>query len=431
MPKWIVLSIWRRWLARWALGMAFILTSILTLTLFLTTGHLVPEAFNSWADLGCSPLSLEELRGDITDSTPLFMGVTSCGRAYLARSLRDAEKPSATPKRTTYYDIWTNEELGCTDLNIDGFMRPALSRNGKNLLMGVEPNGLAIRHSDSKKELVGISNADGFAQFWLNKASNCALTRTDSGGAIWDMATGKQLSSFRLPRKKTSFGYCDLEGHAKCLTVTDSFEIWNEETGSREFVLSSKSSEITQNWRAFQFSPDCRRLAIVGEKNVLVWSLEDGNLLWTLPKLYLVCTSKIGNGSTWTQCESGVAFSNNARWLTEEYCSSDPVADWVCSWNDNLSEIISRWFPMQDLAILIDLETGRTWPGLPAGNGVVFSEDNSRMVTFGVDGRYEWSVPPRRQWFTPWAWAALGAWLSLVAIWWRLRKQRGLGTVAT
>jgi hypothetical protein len=37
---------------------------------------------------------------------------------------------------------------------------------------------------------------------------------------------------------------------------------------------------------------------------------------------------------------------------------------------------------------------------------------------------YEYDLPPRRQLFTHWAWAALGAWVGSAVLWRRLRKRR-------
>jgi hypothetical protein len=85
---------------------------------------------------------------------------------------------------------------------------------------------------------------------------------------------------------------------------------------------------------------------------------------------------------------------------------------------------LNHRLPDEYFADLVDLETGETWNRLPAGSGVAFSEDDAHFITFGEKGRYIWTVPPRTRPFTPWAWAALGAWLGLATCWWMLRRKQ-------
>jgi hypothetical protein len=92
---------------------------------------------------------------------------------------------------------------------------------------------------------------------------------------------------------------------------------------------------------------------------------------------------------------------------------------------------LKEQFPDENRLALVDLHSGQTWFALPEALMMTFTEDCSGLILFTDEGRYDYDVPPRWQYFTPWAWAALGVWLSLVAIWWKLRKRPWLGAVVT
>ena len=395
---------------------------LLTIALFFATGRVVPESFVSWSELGCNALVETTENGVVVEFGPRFVGLTDCGRAYIVKSLCDATKGPSSPCKTTLYDVFTNEKLGDTEAD-DRFQQSVLSRDRKHLLMDIREDGLVLRDLISGRDLAKTEHPDNYQQIALIKSGNLALIRSDLGGLIWDMETGKQISSFHLPRKKRSFGYCDGAGHTKCLTVGERVEIWNEDLDSREFVLDVTPSSAD----AFQFSPDFRRLSFVANGAVSVMSLETGQLIRRIPFANHLGTSVIQTRTALKLCEARVVFSNRARWLTEEYYRWDPLIDWAYDIDSRLGDSLSLWLPVKNLAMLIDLESNRTWRDMPAGKGVAFSEDDSRLVTFGEDGKYEWTVPPRRQYFTPWAWAALAAWLGAITIWWKLRKRPSRG----
>ena len=58
---------------------------------------------------------------------------------------------------------------------------------------------------------------------------------------------------------------------------------------------------------------------------------------------------------------------------------------------------------------VMDVQIGKTWPELKTGDlgSACFQSDNSHIITFGHYGAYEWDLPPRQRWFTPWVWASL------------------------
>jgi hypothetical protein len=117
-------------------------------------------------------------------------------------------------------------------------------------------------------------------------------------------------------------------------------------------------------------------------------------------------------------------FSPDGRFLIIRYPLKYPLV----SVAEGLHKGIEKWlegrFPLQQRLALIDLHSGEIWPGL-IGNGLcAFTDDGARLISFTDEGRYEYDVPPRWQYFTPWAWAPLGAWAGLTIVWWKLRERR-------
>ncbi len=93
-----------------------------------------------------------------------------------------------------------------------------------------------------------------------------------------------------------------------------------------------------------------------------------------------------------------------------------------------------RHSPRQSIWTLFDLESGRPefeikpiqtmMSSFDCHQIACFQEDNSSLTTIHDDGLYDWDLPPKMRWFTPWAWAALAAWLSLGGFLMRGRLHR-------
>ena len=411
-----------RRIARLSVGVVLVPLMCFTTAMFFATGGPVPKAFSSWHDLGFLP------RGRSEDKpVRQFEGVTECGRAYVVRDRENSLSSSSTDK-ATLYDLWTNEKLG--EVQIANDTRPGVLSQDKKRFFGLTRSELdsgpflGLRNLASGKMLNKMDQAD--CQYCLNRTGDAVLLRSENGGVVWDMASGIQKGEFRLPRKEHSFGYCDQEGHAKCLTISKSIEIWNEESGVKAFVLGGEANK-DRKAEVFQFSPDCRRVAIEEDGKILVWSLDNGQLLQTLP----ILGESLPVGLTDTALvwmASRVTFSNKSRWMTKIDEYTDPLFIRLSLSDYAIGRYLAACFQPKSLATLIDLDTGETCSSLPvlfdSGYAVAFCDDDSRMATFADDGKYEWAVPPRRRWFTPWTWLAFMGCLSLFEVWRRLRSPR-------
>src|SRR5262249_4083722 len=158
---------------------------------------------------------------------------------------------------------------------------------------------------------------------------------------------------------------------------------------------------------AFTLSSDCSLIAIASGRTITIRSLNGGSVGRTLQFDHDLNTPIAYSGSALIQPGSNsLRFSFNNVWLTQEYYAANPVLDKVHGISLALAQRLAKWLPGDNFVDLVNLETGQTWKRIPAGHGVAFSEDDSRLITFGREGRYIWSVPPRMQLFTPWAWVA-------------------------
>ena len=412
------LSTWIRHLEGLGVCLTLLFTIALTINLICETHPLVPESFVSWTELGCSPRNDKESPEESV-IIPQFIGITECGRGYIARTPRDAYPLQDVPTKTTIFDIWSNQEL-CNNQAIARFCFEAevLSRSRRFLLQS-RGNDVVLRDLVKRTEAVIKNDFDGFPQFSFNKDRDTALIRTNSGGVVWDLTNGKQFTTIQRLRKARSFGFTDSIGRAKCLTISGSVEIWNEEEGLREFVLADES-----RFEGFQLSSDSRTMAVIESGQMAIWSLEDGSMLHRISNHRFLGGLGSG-GSALYQCKLSMALSNNSRWLLDyRHYQQDPLITRVEEWNSTVGRLLCAILPNGETSELIDLQTGRTWSGMPCVIAGTFSDDDSRLVTFSEDGKYVWSVPPRRQRAATYAWVAILGWGSLIAILWRLRKAR-------
>ena len=419
------LPTWIGSLAGIGAGLAVLFMSALTLSVIFETLPLQPDSLVSWKELGCCPVADDDERERALSSVPQFLGVTECGRGYIAKFPRDSAFGDGSSTNTTVYDIWSNQAIfsykAVARYSSD---REVLSNSRRFLLQSRAMDGVILRDLVKKTEVILSNNVDGCPQFSFNKACDAALIRTDRGGVLWDLTNGTQLSAFQRPRKALSFGFSDAERHAKCLTISDSIEIWNEEGGFREFGLSEESIDASR-YEGYQLSSDARTMAVIESDRMTIWSLQDGSLLHTIDRNRNFFRSRTAGGSTLLQCELNMALSNNSRWLLiYRHYREDPLITRAERWNRTLGNLLSTFLPNGQVSELVDLRSGETWPGMPCVLAGAFSDDDSRLITFSEDGKREWSVPSRHQGTTAWWLAVIGGWGGLIAILWRLRNGR-------
>ncbi|CAN5247673.1 hypothetical protein BH10PLA2_BH10PLA2_32010 [soil metagenome] len=239
------------------------------------------------------------------------------------------------------------------------------------------------------------------------------------------METGQRLKIVSRRREPLSFGFANSANEPKCITFVQPAgqpELRDEASGQIDLIL--RNADNLYRMRPFTLSPDCSLIAMPSGKLITIRTLSKDSLDHAFTDNHdaqqVGCTY---SGSALTRFGSKLKFSLNNLWLTQEYSAFHPLVETARNVNADLGQWLANWLPADNFVDLRNLETGQIWQRIPAGLGVAFSEDDSRLITFGAKGRYIWSVPPRVQWFTPWALVALASWLSLALCWWKLRRR--------
>jgi hypothetical protein len=414
MARFSALTKWTRFLARCVVGLLWFILGGETLLLFTSTREVIPEEFTSWDALGCSPL--------ITAAPGArFSGLTECGRAFM---IGGGPPDQNHNYHLSFHDVWTGELLG----RIESPSPDYILSSTKTIVLTRDFGGAELAQLASGKQLASLQS-DGPVQTCICAGSDLALVRSDNGGEVWNMETGARVRAFLRKRKTLSFGFCTADGEPKCIEVmqpSGQLELWDEIADMRKQVLL-EGVHITNappgytTSRSFRLSPDCRLIAIPDGISIRIVSLEDGGLLWTVPTPPSLCLQITYSGSALQVPGYGISFSPDNHWLTYEYQKPNVLVAKVQGWNFNLGQRLATWLPPEYYVELFDLKTGFSWLRIPAGHRTAFSDDSSRLVTFGKKGRYIWTVPPRTRPFTPWAWAALAGSVAVAGVWRALR----------
>ena len=100
-------------------------------------------------------------------------------------------------------------------------------------------------------------------------------------------------------------------------------------------------------------------------------------------------------------------------------------------WRRDLDEWLNVCFPIRSQYALLDVQTGVTWLGLVGDREYAFSDDGARLISYTNQGRFEYDLPPKWQYFTTWAWVSLASWIAMITIWWKMRKRSWDMQIAT
>jgi WD40 repeat protein len=204
----------------------------------------------------------------------------------------------------------------------------------------------------------------------LNPARSFS-SRTGKAVKVYDLATGKELFSFPVPKVSSPLTFSQdgkrLAGSGGPLVSPNSLpfemKIWDATTGKEMLSLPGHERQLCFG-QALALSPDCRRLAI-GDRDVTVWDATTGKRLRTLR-----------------------GHSNFVWWLT-----FGPSDDRLISGSDD------RTVKVWDLTSGEELLTLR---GHGAGiSALAFSTDGQRLASASSDGTVKiwdgtpWQEPER------------------------------------
>ena len=111
-------------------------------------------------------------------------------------------------------------------------------------------------------------------------------------------------------------------------------------------------------------------------------------------------------GSWWGAWRSLVSL------MEVERSRSEPHSSRLARVNTQFASLLDEWLPTRKHSELLELETSRTWCDYLGEGRCDFTDDGRQMRSFTDEGYYVYDLPPRTRWFTPWAWASLGAWVA-------------------
>lgn len=402
-----------RWLAQWGLAILLVPASMATILLFTATGKPIPRTFRSWDDLGCRPWWLLGME-HFDDPTPRFVfgDIGSC----FAKVTPHVGKRDEGKVDMTIHDFSSGAMLCALDDRVFT-LKFCVSPDRRFLSLR---EGTTIQFFDltsGKAVHCPLDEADD--QIYcpvFAPDSQSALLVTPSKIRLINSNTRATIKVIRRVEEAVCKCFFDQNGRPKFYLIKQSEEQWDvlsEQCDWRRAFHANRFGE-PESWDTtvfFTLDPD--------DSAMNCWSFADGRWLARLSIAEQECDE--------------LSLSPDGRFMI--YAYSRPHWFWsTLDWIPGTASLnVKDWLAPSEGWNVCDTRAGSTWPGLPASGGIRkfhgqarFADQGSGLITVDDQGIYEWDLPPSWQYFTPWAWVALGAWLSLIGIWWRLRK-RGRG----
>jgi WD40 repeat protein len=408
-----------RRLARWGAGPLLLPLGLFTAVLFFATGRPVARGFLSANNLGINTdwkgYSPSKKEGEF------FLGVSPSGRCMISiKSIddeRDQDRDSAHGVRIT---VWETSSMRVISSFVDKIDRDSgfeISLDRRYFVM-VSGSELRVRDLESgNAENVSLERAWGSRPRAPSENITFAPIRSElfiysnRRALRFDWVEKRTLSDLRMPENREIY-HCFVASQTRPMAIVDSEtrELWNIETGKLECKLDWWK-EVMPNLSFGMISSGSRSPVIVYElgSSLVARSIQDGSFV----RSFAVPADGL----------RPVNFSPDGRFLICDYVQTHTFVRAAASLHEALENRLRRVFPNQSRLALLDVRTGTIWSNLHGDRMQAFTDDGGRLISFTDQGRYEYDVPPRWQYFTPWAWAALGAWLGLATVWWKLRKR--------
>jgi hypothetical protein len=345
----------------------------------------------------------------IDDPTPRFICLSDCGR-YYATWTPHIGKQAEDKVDIAILELSTPNPL-CTLVDQAKFRTFRVSSDRSFLALGrTETHIFDLRSG----EVVPWYKVNAEDEFVFSPDGKSALIKAGSEITLVDLRTREAIAVLNRRWDRTMKCFFDPSGRPKFYYYEPPrLEQWDVLTDNcdwqRELPTGASFSTLGEKDRTVFISQGPEA------SNVTCWSLADGRLL-----------ARVG---THDVCED-MQLSSNGRFFAYAYRKPPLMQHLLDGLRGSNSNTQGEQLPPSFSRIVVDTETGRNWPQIPARQGAManeglsrFRDDGSCLITMNDNGIYEWDLPPRWP-YSPWAWAALGAWLSLGAIWWRLRKRR-------
>ena len=312
----------------------------------------------------------------------LESSIPSMGASSLTRPFRfsaDGKIVTAVADgRVRRWEVETGRELPGTLLPAaKNFIAALLSEDGRTLAaVNLDSSAIKLWDTDAGRELRSIvfdkeehlAGQDALALSPDGK-SLAALTESVKGSskgietklevALWEVASGRQAQTFKLPTRATQFGTNNdrigslafsPDGALLALRDETTLKIWDLKTGSEMKGLAAPGILGTSSDPAFimfaarfQFSPDRRLVLFVSEGNKIdIVDTSSGRTLQTLSGLQ-------GN-------VVGVSFSSDSKWLASSG-TDNQIRIWEVSTGRTVRTLSGAALPISDIAFSADGKT--------------------------------------------------------------------------
>jgi hypothetical protein len=420
-----------RRLARWSAGLLLLPGGGLTAVLFFATGRPVPCAFVPADQMGFI------LNGSNFSTNagnrPFFQDFSFSGRCFVT-----LEQPAAKPEGersggliANVMDTSSVHKLASFQLMPSHiFPNPFDLSPDKSCLIAASIDSLQVWHIDTGKtesirletpwEDLGETHTDSGPRTEFSTDGSHLLIWSMDRAIDYDLFERKTRLAMQAPEKRSIVAcYYDAHGRPKAVVNVGAsrseWQTWDLASNQREVAIESYG-RLGSVVRVAAGVPVVMN-AYTEPKSLLVSSLEDGALLKavTFPPGAL----------------DPFRISPDGRFLICQQVRLNTLSEMAKGKNDALQMWLEGRFPPRRCLALCDMKSGSAWFDLQGQKFCAFSDDCSRLISITNEGRYEYDVPPRWQYFTPWVWAALGGWLGVATAWWQLRKRKpGVATVA-
>jgi hypothetical protein len=423
-----------RRLARWSAGLLLLLLGLFTIILFVATGRPVPADVVSVDQLG-SKFDWNGVNLPVGQGRPIFASLSTSGRCFTTIAPPNGESGNwnrdSDDALVTVMDTATMKALGSFWDKIDHVAHSfEISLDRQYLITWPYdqnlPEQLHIRHLESGTVEIALIEAAWGAplvnfswSFIFAPTCRQVLIFSDSRAVLFDLFERRTLAACQLPDNSRIVNcFFDFQMSPKLLVSSENMEVWDLASNKMEKTLGRwelQNREMAWDDDPFWGGVPSGTLvpAVVYQDGnlLLIRSLEDGRLLQSFSR----------SATGWI---SPRVSRSHGHFLICAYSRRHPLVRLAEGRHKGLEDWLESRLPKQPRLALMDLRTGKTWFDFLGDERVTVSDDGTRLISFTADGRYEYDVPPRLQYFTPWAWAALGTWLGLATVWWKLRKRR-------
>ena len=395
-----------------------------TIALFFTTGKPVRRDFIPIDQFGFTLSRIGGLLG--ANGKPGFFSVSSSGRCYITtKSLLDADHEIIA----TIFDAATLQKVGSFPNRLNTLRNFEISPD-RQFLIAAKDTRLHVWHLESGKEEVAeiemlwrdqpITDPSLVAAAAFAPGSRQLLIYTNKRVVHYDVSECRILGVFQAPAQRNIRAcFFDSRGRPKALMfrLLKELEVWDVASNQMDVTLDQSEIKsrgfLTGEYETSFEVGACDSILASAYHDpcfIFIRSLETGRSLqnYSLP-------------FKWCQ---PLRFSPDGRFLILRYPLKHPLVGMTEGLHKGIEKWLEARFPVQQRLALIDLHSGKIWPGL-MGNGLcAFTDDGARLISFTDEGCYEYDVLPRHQrYFTPWAWASLGAWAGLATVWLKLGKR--------